>query len=114
MSETTASFSDVLRRLRSQASLSQRELAARAGLSRRGIGDLERGVHHAPYLATVRMLADALNLDENDRATLLAAARPGLVATPSGPIRLPSIDLLPLPPTRLIGREAEVAAIAHL
>ena len=60
MSDTTTSFGDVLRRLRSAASLSQEELAERAGLSRRGISDLERGARHAPHLETVRLLAEAL------------------------------------------------------
>ena len=64
MSEGTASFGDLLRQLRSAASLSQEELAARAGLSVRGISDLERGARHAPRLETVRMLADALDVGE--------------------------------------------------
>jgi len=79
VSEGTASFGDLLRQLRSAASLSQEELAARGGLSVRGISDLERGARHAPRLETVRMLADALSLGEGDRAALLAAARPGLL-----------------------------------
>src|SRR5215218_9495531 len=80
MSDTTTSFSDVLRRLRSAASLSQEELAERAGLSRRGISDLERGARHAPHLETVRLLADALKLAASDRVALYAAARPALLA----------------------------------
>src|SRR5215203_2887896 len=107
MSDSTALFGDLLRRLRSAAALSQEELAERAGLSRRGISDLERGARHAPYLATVRLLADALQLDAAERAALLAAARPEVVApVPAG--RGPSLASLPVPPTRLIGREAEV------
>ena len=113
MSDTTTSFGDLLRRLRSAASLSQEELAERAGLSRRGISDLERGARHAPYLATVRLLADALQLDAAERAALLAAARPGVLApVPAG--RGPPLASLPVPPTRLIGRKAEVAALSRL
>src|SRR5215218_9144424 len=76
MSDTRASFGDELRRLRSEASFSQEELAERAGLSRRGISDLERGARHRPYLSTVGMLADALALGPDDRLALRAAARP--------------------------------------
>ena len=60
MSAASPSFGDLLRRLRSAASLSQEELAERAGLSVRGISDLERGLRQAPRLETVRLLADAL------------------------------------------------------
>src|SRR5436189_3755779 len=76
VSENTASFSEQLRRWRTAASLSQEDLAARSGLSVRGISDLERGARQAPRLETVRLLADALGLAGNDRAMLLAAARP--------------------------------------
>ena len=48
MRESTATFGDLLRRVRSAAALSQEALAERAGLSRRGISDLERGASHAP------------------------------------------------------------------
>src|SRR5215213_242837 len=79
MSESRPSFGNLLRRLRNAAALSQEELAERAGLSRRGISDLERGLSQAPRLETVRLLADGLALTDDERATLVAAARPGLL-----------------------------------
>src|SRR5215208_3648331 len=111
MPETPASFGDLLRQLRSAASLSQEELAARGGLSVRGISDLERGARHAPRLETVRMLADALSLGEGARAALLAAARPGLLRRGAVDLVGPALLSLPTPLTRLIGREAEVEAL---
>ncbi|MGH2618424.1 MAG: helix-turn-helix domain-containing protein, partial [Thermomicrobiales bacterium] len=99
MSETRTSFGDLLRRLRSAAALSQEALAERAGLSRNGISDLERGLHPAPRLETVRMLADGLALGEADRAALLTAARPARFRDDrSGPGELPPVSL-PLPVT---------------
>src|SRR3954465_9824884 len=101
-------FGDLLRRHRTAAALSQEELAERAGVSVRALSDLERGVHRAPRLETVRMLADALGLREQDRADLLAEARPE--TQPTVTLRAPSTmaATLPLPPTRLIGREVEL------
>ena len=78
----------MLRRLRSGAALSQEALAERAGLSKRGISDLERGARLAPRLETVRLLADGLALGDTDRQALLAAARPALLGD----------DALGLPP----------------
>jgi transcriptional regulator with XRE-family HTH domain len=107
-------FGELLRRLRTAATLTQEELAERAGLSVRAVSDLERGVHQAPRLETVRMLADALRLEATDRAGLIAA-RPGDAA--SSPIRAPGSSLLaglPATWTRLIGREAEIAAVCRL
>src|SRR5215218_7038723 len=69
-------FGELLRRHRTAAALSQEELAERAGVSVRALSDLERGVHRAPRLETVRMLAEALGLGADDRADLLAVARP--------------------------------------
>src|SRR5918995_3921097 len=119
MTETaTVPFGPLLRRLRLVAGLSQEELAERAGLSGRGISALETGYRATPRPETVRLLADALGLDAAARAALVAAARPELAA-PAGvrprtaavgrgpPLALP----LPVPPTRLVGREQEVAAI---
>ena len=109
------SFGELLRRLRTAATLTQEELCEHAGLSVRGLSDLERGVHQAPRLETVRMLADALRLKAADRAGLIAAARPGEAASP--PVRAPGSSLLPGLPatwTQLIGREAEIAALWRL
>src|SRR5215212_9467277 len=69
-------FGDLLRRHRTAAALSQEELAERAGVSVRALSDLERGVHRAPRLETVRMLAVALGLGDDDRADFLVVARP--------------------------------------
>src|SRR5918995_2110091 len=119
MTETaTVPFGPLLRRLRLVAGLSQEELAERSGLSGRGISALETGYRATPRPETVRLLADALGLDGAARAALVAAARPELAA-PAGvrprtaavgrgpPLVLP----LPVPPTRLVGREPEVAAL---
>ena len=48
MEPAPEAFGEMLRRLRTAASLSQEDLAERAGLSVRGISDLERGVRQAP------------------------------------------------------------------
>src|SRR5215218_1009595 len=85
-----AGFGAVLRRHRLTAGLSQEALAERAGLSVRGLSDLERGARHAPYPATVARLADALSLEAYARAALVALARraetpaPSLVPAPPG------------------------------
>ena len=107
---------DLLRQHRTAAALSQEALAERAGLSVRAISDLERGVHQAPRLETVRLLADALGLGEADRAALLAAARPQSLAPGPRAARAARSPRawLPVPPTRLIGRETEVAALSAL
>jgi predicted ATPase/DNA-binding XRE family transcriptional regulator len=115
MTTHNPSIGDLVRRLRTAAAFSQEELAERAGLSVRAISDLERGGHRAPRLETVRMLADALQLGARDHAALLAAARPEVAISPS-PLseRAPPRTALPLPLTRLIGREQEVAALSGL
>ncbi len=61
-STTSTHFGELLRRARQAAGLTQEELAARAGLSRRGIADLERGVRQTPRKDTVALLAAALGL----------------------------------------------------
>src|SRR5262245_10231693 len=114
MGERTASFGAELHRLRSRAGLSQEALAERAGLSRNGISNLERGVKPAPRLETVRLLADALGLSEGDRAVLLAAARPALVEQARSAAGPSSAATLPAPLTPLIGRGAELAALRDL
>ncbi len=66
-------FAVVLRRLRESRSLTQEELAERAGLTAKAIGALERGERRRPYPHTVRSLADGLALDDDERSALVAA-----------------------------------------
>jgi non-specific serine/threonine protein kinase len=72
----SSAFGDVLRQLRLEAGLTQEELAERAGLSTRGLSDLERGLRRTPRLGTVRLLADALCLPAPQRDRLLASRQP--------------------------------------
>jgi len=109
--ETPASFGDLLRQVRTAASLSQEELAQRSGLSVRGISDLERGARSTPRLETVRMLADALGVGQEAHAALLAAARPALLRSGLATASPVSPASLRTPLTRLIGREAELVAL---
>ncbi len=113
MSGEPASFGTELRRLRLKAALSQEQLAQRAGLSARGISDLERGARRAPHLSTVRLLADGLALSPADREALLTAARPATSAG-STEVALPSHAPLPLPLAPLVGRERELADLVSL
>lgn len=108
------SFGMLLRRYRTAAGLTQEELAEQAGLSARGISDLERGERERPHRDTVQMLADALALSDEDRAAFETAARLRLPAdTPDGLTHAPPTNL-PTPPTPLIGRAEDVAAAARL
>ena len=85
-------FGVLLQQYRATAGLSQEELAERTGLSRRGISDLERGARRLPHPATVRRLAEALNLDEAERAALLAMPRAAASAKASLPLQAPTSD----------------------
>lgn len=104
-----ASFGDLLRHFRLAVGLSQEELAERAGLSARGISDLERGARHAPRPETVRLLAAALDLAAPDRERLIASVQRVREPTAAPPGRL-----LPVPLTPLLGRERDEAAVIQL
>ncbi len=110
-------FGALLGRYRRAAGLSQEALAERAGLTAQGISALERGLRRAPYRETVRLLAEALGLSREERASLDAA-----VTRRRGPSQHPAAppdeqrryDLLPAAPNPLIGREHDEAAAVHL
>jgi tetratricopeptide (TPR) repeat protein/transcriptional regulator with XRE-family HTH domain len=70
-------FGLLLRRYRSVAGLTQEELAHRAGLSVRAVSDMERGHTVKPFIRSVRLLADSLELSKPARARLIAAADGG-------------------------------------
>ena len=109
------SFGARLRRLREAAGLTQEELASRAGLSSDAVSRLERGQRKHPYPHTVRSLADALELSEEERDALIAVApkRIGMIFTPPTAREDPA-PTLPMLPTPLIGRERNVAAVRSL
>ena len=68
-------FAALLRQLRTEAKLTQEELAEAAGLSPRSVSDLERGIHRTAHKDTAGLLADALGLAGPVRALFVAAAR---------------------------------------
>ena len=101
-------FGSLLKRLRLAAGLTQDALAERAGVSTRAVSDLERDPTRLPRLETVALLADALGVGPDDRARLLAAARPSNDVPPAVG------QVFPQPLTPLIGRTGLVAAIVDL
>jgi transcriptional regulator with XRE-family HTH domain len=66
-------FGVTLRQYREAAGLSQEDLAERAGLTVGAIGALERGERRRPYPHTLQLLSRALELNDADRAALIAA-----------------------------------------
>ncbi len=107
------SFGGRLRQLREAAGLTREQLAERAGLTAKGIGALERGERQRPYPHTVQALAAALGLSEDQRYSLVAALRPRpAVSLADSPV--PPAAALPIPPTPLIGREQDSAAVERL
>lgn len=70
----TNEFSALLRRLRQQAGITQEALAERAGVGVRTVRGLETGERADPRVTTVRLLADALELEPREREQLLGAA----------------------------------------
>ena len=108
-------FGARLRQLREAAGLTQEELAQRAGLTAKGISDIERGARNRPYPHTVRSLAAALELAEDERAALIAAVpRRGGKTTTTGETVDAVGPSLPVPPTPLVGRERDLQEIAEL
>ena len=76
-SQPAITFGELLQRYRGAAGLSQEGLAERAGLSARGISDLERGLWQVPHATTIHRLAEALGLTQEQRNELLqTGARP--------------------------------------
>jgi tetratricopeptide (TPR) repeat protein/transcriptional regulator with XRE-family HTH domain len=75
VAEPPVTFAGLLRTLRTEARLTQEELAEAAGLSPRSVSDLERGIAQAPRRETIRLLADALDLIGPVRAQFEAVAR---------------------------------------
>ena len=110
-------FAVLLKEYRTAAGLTQEELAERTTLSARTISDLERGVNQRPHAFTVRQLAQALSLGEEESAQLRMAARwtaPTPEHDPEPGSRSPVDAHLPAQPTPFIGREREVREVSQL
>ena len=108
-----AVFAALLRAYRLTAGLSQAALAERAGLSERGVSNLERGISRLPYPGTVGRLAEALGLDAAGRATLVAASR-GKRAPTETPAQQTGQARIPRQRTSFVGRTSELAQVADL
>jgi len=118
-----------LRHHRLAAGLTQEELAQRAGLSARGIQDLERGVRVTPQRQTVHLLAQALGLNAENAAALAAVSRSrprsgtagstAAVRAPAAPAPAPGTGegraaALPRHLTSFVGRERELGEVTRL
>jgi predicted ATPase/DNA-binding XRE family transcriptional regulator len=104
------SFGAQLKALREAAGFTQDELATIAGLSVHAVSALERGERRRPHVETVRALSAALDLAGPTRDALLLSAR--------APARNAAVDelsgaSLPLAPTTLLGREADLQMLRH-
>src|SRR5262252_9149826 len=83
----TSGLGSVVRTYRREAGLTQRELAARAGLSVAALRDFEQSRRRRPRRNSLAALAGALGLDPDQAASLARAAalprqRPGAVPSP--------------------------------
>jgi predicted ATPase/transcriptional regulator with XRE-family HTH domain len=94
--EATGGFGDMLRRYRLGAGLTQADLAERAGISERGVSDLERGARRSPHANTVWRLAQALNLDDATRMALAS-----------------TVGYRPLPIARALAPHSELGEPGH-
>src|SRR4051794_642036 len=72
---STSTFGKLLQQHRELAHLTQEELAARTGVSKQAISNLERGANRAPRADTIKRLATGLQLVASDQAQFEAAAR---------------------------------------
>ena len=117
MAEPALSFGGLLRQLRTDAGLTQEELAEAASLSPRSVSALERGVNLTARKETARLLAGALGLTGPQRALFEAAARgraPAgqVLAAGEGAVAAAATRTLPRDIASFTGRAAELAQLA--
>jgi transcriptional regulator with XRE-family HTH domain len=110
-------FGGLLRQLRTEARLTQEELAEAARLSPRSVSDLERGISRTARKDTAGLLADALSLTGPARELFVAAARgraptaqvlAARGGTAPGAFAAPAAGMLPGDSASLAGRQAEL------
>ncbi len=122
-------FGSFLKQYRLAANLAQETLAEQSGVSADAISMLERGTRQSPRPDTIRLLAEALHLSEQQHAELVAAAprhrrpRDASGRDASRDAHDPAIALaalfpptqaLPVPLVDPIGRDRELDAVTAL
>ncbi|SES15115.1 NB-ARC domain-containing protein [Lentzea xinjiangensis] len=105
-------FGPALRRLRERARLTQEQLAEKAGLSVNAVSALERGERRRPYPSTVRALAEALGLDDEELRRLQALV-PRRDRQPGAP-PVPVPRQLPAVPRHFTGRAGDLSRLTAL
>jgi transcriptional regulator with XRE-family HTH domain len=111
------SIGQQLRRFRLAAGLSQEALTEASGVSVRTISDLERGQRASAHLETIRLLATALDLTDDQRRRLIELAHPATGMAGSVPTSImpgPGTAPLPVPTTPIVGRARELDELATL
>jgi predicted ATPase/DNA-binding XRE family transcriptional regulator len=107
------SFASLLRQLRSEARLTQEELAEAARLSPRSVSDLERGINSTARKDTALLLADALGLTGPVRNVFAEAARGRLPPADVIAALTASRNNLPTPVDSFVGRQMELGEITE-
>src|SRR5689334_4161485 len=120
MAAERSDFGAALRSARLAARLTQEELAARAGLSVRGIQDLERGARRSPRPETLRRLRAALSEQSDATGTAASAVEQpprsdqlrqhALAPRPTTPLS----GRFPVAQTSFVGRDAQLMELAGL
>jgi predicted ATPase/DNA-binding XRE family transcriptional regulator len=107
-SGASQSFGAQLKALREAAAFTQEELATIAGLSVHAVSALERGQRRRPHPETIRALSAALDLTGPVRDALFGSAR--IPGADTSVAELSSVPL-PLAPTALLGRDADLQTL---
>src|SRR5215467_11907409 len=112
-------LAELLRGWRERALLTQEQLAERARLGVRTIRRLETGGSHRPYAGSLRLVADALRLNDEELRLLRAAWTPAPSGGPERPASpagaTPSVPRQLPPAVRdFVGRAAELARLTAL
>jgi transcriptional regulator with XRE-family HTH domain len=121
----SSGFAAVARRYRLAAGLTQEQLAERASMSLRAVGDIERGRTTRPYRRSAQLLGTAFGLSDAELDGFVRSARPLLPDLPDPRPPLPATASprepactvprqLPLNPSRIAGRGAVLSDLSGL
>lgn len=115
--EAGTALGRMLRRQRTEAGLTQQEVAERSGLSMRTVGNLERGSSRRPYPASVRRFARAVGMSGSAAEELIGLSRRrDRPADGGGPPSVPLVvpRQLPAEVRHFVGRARELDILSTL